>query len=120
MAIKLVLSSEEIGNKVFKGVPRGYDPYEVDKYLDQVIMDYEKVEANYLLSKTEIDNLKTKIDNLEKSKKELELQIGKLKAKYSNIKPTDNVTDDNIHLIRRINSLEKFLWQNGFNPNSIK
>ena len=50
MAIKLVLSSEEIGNKVFKGVPRGYDPYEVDKFLDSIIADYEKVETNYLAS----------------------------------------------------------------------
>ncbi len=54
MAIKLVLSSEQIGNKIFKGVPRGYDPYEVDKFLDQVIMDYERVEGNYLMGKAEV------------------------------------------------------------------
>ena len=120
MAIKLVLTAEQIGDKVFKGVPRGYDPYEVDKYLDQIIMDYEKIESNYLLSKTEVENMKKKIETLEKNKKELELEVGRYKAKYSNIKPTDNVTDDNINLIKRINTLEKFLWQNGFNPNTIK
>ena len=65
MAIKLVLSAEEIGNKVFKGVPRGYDPYDVDKYLDQIISDYEKVENNYLASKTEMDELNNKIKLLE-------------------------------------------------------
>ena len=40
MAIKLVLTAEEIGNKIFKGVARGYDHYEVDKYLDEIISDY--------------------------------------------------------------------------------
>ena len=64
MAIKLVLSADEIGNKVFKGVPRGYDPYEVDKYLDLIIMDYEKVENNQLMSNAEIEALKKKISSL--------------------------------------------------------
>ena len=57
MAIKLVLTAEQIGNKIFKGVPRGYDPYEVDKFLDQIILDYERVEDNYLATTTEIEGL---------------------------------------------------------------
>ena len=67
MAIKLVLSSEEIGNKVFKGVPRGYDPYEVDKFLDSIISDYEKVETNYLASQEEMDTLNKRIKKLTKT-----------------------------------------------------
>ena len=120
MAIKLILTAEQIGNKVFKGAPRGYDAYEVDKFLDQVILDYEKVENNYLVSKSEIEKLEQKIKDLETDKHNLEIELGKLKAKYSKIKPTDVVTDDNINLIKRINTLETFLWQNGFNPNNIK
>ena len=120
MAIKLVLTAEEIGNKVFKGVPRGYDPYEVDKYLDMVISDYEKVENNYLMTKDEIDKLETKIKKLEEERHYLEIELSKMKAKYSNVKPTDVVTDDNINLIKRINTLERFLWRNGFNPENIK
>ncbi|MBO4855967.1 MAG: DivIVA domain-containing protein [Bacilli bacterium] len=120
MAIKLVLSAEQIGNKVFKGVPRGYDPYEVDKFLDQIILDYERVENNYLGTQTEIDAMKRRIAELEKEKANLEIEVGKYKTKYSKIKPTDNVTDDNINLIKRINTLETFLWQNGFNPHNIK
>ena len=120
MAIKLVLSAEEIGEKVFKGVPRGYDPYEVDKYLDQIIADYEKIEANCLTSKSEMDELNRKIKRLEEERHYLEIELSKLKAKYSNVKPTDVVTDDNIKLIKRINTLETFLWRNGFNPSNIK
>ncbi len=120
MAIKLVLSSEEIGNKVFKGVPRGYDPYEVDKFLDSIISDYEKVEENYLASQEEMRGLNEKIRKLEEERHYLEIELSKIKAKYTNVKPTDAVNDDNINLIKRINVLEKFLWRNGFNPDNIK
>ena len=120
MAIKLVLSSEEIGNKVFKGVPRGYDPYEVDKFLDSIISDYEKVEENYLASQEEMRGLNERIRKLEEERHYLEIELSKIKAKYTNVKPTDAVNDDNINLIKRINVLEKFLWRNGFNPDNIK
>ena len=120
MAIKLVLTSDQISEKIFKGVPRGYDPYEVDKYLDQIIADYEKVEANFLYSKAEVDALNKKIETLEKEKRDLEMEVGRFKTKYSNVKNTDVVTDENLNYIKRINVLERFLWQNGFNPNNIK
>ncbi len=120
MAIKLVLSAKTIGDRIFKGVPRGYDPYEVDKFLDQIIADYERVEANHLLTKAELENLERRISELEKRNSELELEVGRYKTKYSNVKPTDTVTDENLNYIKRINTLERFLWQNGFNPNTIK
>ena len=120
MAIKLVLSSEQISDKVFKGVPRGYDPYDVDKFLDQVMADYERVESNYLMSKSEIDQLNKQIETLKKEKEEVEIAFNKFKLKYDKVKPTDNVTEENIDLIKKINKLETLLWQNGINPNSIK
>ena len=120
MAIKLILSAEQIGEKVFHGVPRGYDPYEVDKFLDQIIMDYEKIENNYLMEKKDVEELEKKIKSLEEEKHYFEIELSRLKTKYSNVKPGDQVNDDNINLIKRINKLETFLWQNGFNPNNIK
>ena len=120
MAIKLVLSAKTIGDRIFKGVPRGYDPYEVDKFLDQIIADYERVEANHLLTKAELENLERRISELEKRNSELELEVGRYKTKYAKVKPTDNVNEDNIDLVKRINTLETFLWRNGFNPNTIK
>ena len=78
MAIKLVLTAEQIGNKIFKGVPRGYDPYEVDKFLDQIITDYERVESNYLVTQGELEGLKKRINQLEKEKADMEIELGKL------------------------------------------
>ena len=120
MAIKLVLSSEQISEKIFKGVPRGYDPYEVDKFLDRVMKDYEKIEANYLLAKDEVDMMKARIKELEEEKTKIEIELNRIKAKYKGVKPTDNVTEENIELLQKINKYERFLWQNGFNPYNIK
>ncbi len=120
MAIKLVLNSEQISDKVFKGVPRGYDPYEVDKFLDTIMLDYEKVETNHLLSKNELEYFERTIANLKKENESLKLEFEKFKTKYEGVKPTDNVTEENIDLIKKINKLETLLWQNGINPNSIK
>ena len=120
MAIKLVLSAEEIANKVFPGVPRGYDPLEVDKVLDKVIVDFEKVENNALITKAELKKMQEKIDALEKDNQQLRIDISKLKNQLGDIKGSKKVTVENIDLIRRINKLEKFLWANGFNPDTIK
>ena len=39
MDIKLSLNSKEILEKEFRGVPRGYDPLEVDEFLDKILSD---------------------------------------------------------------------------------
>ena len=67
-----------------------------------------------------MDDLNKKIKKLEEERHYLEIELSRLKNKYTNVKPTDDVNDDNINLIKRINVLEKFLWRNGFNPNNIK
>ena len=49
MGIKLFLSSEQILNHCFAAVPKGYDPLDVDEYLDRIIADYRTVESNLLI-----------------------------------------------------------------------
>ncbi len=120
MAIKLVLSSDEILNKVFPTAPRGYNAFEVDEFLDRIIKDYETLEANCLMSSQEIGMLNERIANLEKEKHNLEIELGKYKNRFNNVKPDDNVTEENIHLIKKINAYEKFLWNHGYNPSTIK
>lgn len=120
MAIKLVLSSKEILDKVFTISPRGYDAFEVDQFLDRVLKDYATIETNYLLSKREIEDNNKRLKQLEKEKHDLEIELSKYRNRFSNVKDTDNVTADNIQLIKKINAYEKFLWNNGFNPTTIK
>ena len=121
MAVKLFLNSQTIINHVFTVVGRNaYDATEVDKFLDEVIQDYKQVEANSLIIKKDYEDLVSKNRRLEQEKRRLEVELEKYKARFANIKSSDNVTNDNIDLVRRINVLEKFLWAHGFNPDTIK
>ena len=121
MAVKLFLNSQTIINHVFPVITRNaYDATEVDRFLDEIIQDYKQVEANSLVVKKEYEELVNKSRKLEQEKRNLEVELEKYKAKFANIKSSDNVTNDNIELVRRINALEKFLWTHGYNPDTIK
>ena len=121
MAIKLFLNSQTIINHVFPVTSKNsYDATEVDKFLDAIIQDYRLVEANTLVQTKEYETLKNKYKALEKDKRSLEVELEKYKARFANIKSDDNVTTDNIEYISRINTLERFLWAHGFNPDTIK
>jgi len=120
MAVKLTLSSKEILEKVFPGAPRGYDPYQVDEFLDLILRDYTEIESNFLMKKEEIDALNAKVESLKKENQKLEIELGKYKERFSNIKASDEVTSDNINLIKQINKYETFLFKMGYDPKSIK
>ena len=120
MAVKLTLSSKEILEKVFPGAPRGYDPLKVDEYLDAIIKDYIEIESNYLVTKEEYDALNAKVEALNKEKQKLEIELGKYKERFSNIKASDTVTSDNMDLIKKINKYETFIYKLGYNPHTIK
>ena len=121
MAVKLFLNSQTIMNHVFPITSKNaYDATEVDKFLDAIIQDYKLLEGCSIIPKSEYEGLVRKNRNLEQEKRNLEVELEKYKAKFANIKSSDNVTNDNIDLVRRINVLEKFLWAHGFNPDTIK
>ena len=120
MAIKLILASEEILNKTFKIVPKGYDAFDVDEFLDRILRDYRTVESNYLMASREIDELNKRIAELEEINRNNEVVISKYRKRLENIKESDDVNEGNIDLIKKIRAYEKFLWNNGYNPNTIK
>ena len=120
MAIKLKLNSKEILETKFPNVPRGYDPLYVDEYLDKIIRDYKIVESNCLIGCKEIDLLNDRIAVLEKENEQLKITNSKYESRLKDIHENDNVTIDNINLVKRINQLEKFLYQHGYMPDQIK
>lgn len=120
MKVKLFLSSEEILNHCFAAVPKGYDPLDVDEYLDKILADYRTIEKNLLISFEEKELLDKKIEALSNEVKRLEIENARLSSRLSDIKPTDKVNADNINYIRRINQLEAFLYKEGFDPTTIK
>lgn len=120
MAIKLSVTSKEILENKFKVSPRGYDPFDVDQFLDKILKDYRVIESNYLVASKEIDALKNQIKQLEEEKKQLEIENAKYAKKFEGIIDNKNVTIDNIDLMKRISRLEKFIYNKGFDPKTIK
>ena len=120
MAIKLILNSEKVLEKIFPSARNGYDPFEVDSFLDNVLSDYKTIEKNVLMEQSKVDSLNSKIQDLEAKIKSLEIENQKYKARFANIKESDNVTLDNIDLVKKINKYESFLYKLGYNPHTIK
>ena len=57
------ITPNEISNKDFKKVFRGYDMDEVDEFLDQVVEDYEKLYKDNINTKDKISTLEGKIEH---------------------------------------------------------
>ena len=121
MAVKLFLNSQTILDKTFPlSHKNSYDAEEVDRFLDLVLQDYRLVESSVIVPAKEYEALQNKNKTLESEKRKIEVELEKYKARFTNIKSSDNVTTDNIELVRKINAYEKFLWAHGFNPDTIK
>ena len=60
------LTPIDITNKEFRRMLRGYDPEEVDEFLDQVVEDYEELFKENSLLKEKINAMNEKIDHYSK------------------------------------------------------
>ena len=60
------LTPVDITNKEFRKMLRGYDPEEVDEFLDQVVEDYEELFKENSLLKEKINTMNDKIDHYSK------------------------------------------------------
>lgn len=118
--IKLNLTSQDILNKQFKPSKSGYDSYEVDEFLDNIINDYRLVEKNMLIKKKQYDDLLKLYHETKEQKDKLEIKNRSYEDKLKDISDTSKVTIDNIDLIKKIDRYERFLWKQGINPNNIK
>ena len=101
---KIYLTPQEILYKDFKIDARGYRPQEVDKFLDDIMRDYEE--------------WRKIVSELEEEKKEQLEEIIKLKQEIRYLKTQLDVAKDgksevsmnNTDLLRRISNLEKVVY----------
>lgn len=102
---RIVLTSEEILNKVFKIDTRGYRPQEVDRFLDTIIKDYE--EMNAIIRELDQDKKDLLEDNIR-----LKQEIRNLKTKIDVIteESGSGASGANADLLRRISNLEKIIY----------
>lgn len=85
----------DIFNKEFKVKMRGFDPDEVDEFLDNIMKDYETFNKEILALQEENDRLNAKINQLNKSQ-----------AVMSKIQP-ESQTVTNFDILKRLSNLEK-------------
>ncbi|HCM90057.1 MULTISPECIES: cell division regulator GpsB [Vagococcus] len=98
---KLVYSARDILQKEFKTKVRGYDPIEVDEFLDNVIKDYEAYNQELLALKEENHRLVNKVDQLTQN----QATLSRMKQ---DAPKTTAVT--NFDILKRLSNLEKHVF----------
>jgi DivIVA domain-containing protein len=96
-------TTQEILQQQFKTKMRGYDPEEVDEYLDNVIRDYETMQKEILSLKEENEMLVAKIEKLQKN--------AQLLTRPSTVPASDGGTKGagvtNFDILKRLSNLER-------------
>ncbi|ANZ58188.1 cell division protein GpsB [Fructilactobacillus lindneri] len=127
---KINFTPKEILQKEFKQKMRGYDPNDVDSFLDEVIKDYESFQKN-------IQEQDQQIDQLDSENKQLKSRVAALTNELANKadyvkpeqsvettsapqpKPVENDTNNNVtnmDVLRRLSNLERKVF--GENTNN--
>lgn len=94
------LTPKDIVNKHFKPKMRGYDPADVDEFLDDVIQDYEMYAKENQRLQAENDRLVSKVDELTK-----QVAVGK---SGQTSRPDSNTT--NMDILKRLSNLERHVF----------
>ncbi len=120
MAHTLNYSSKSLLDVKFEPGHKGYDALEVDQVLDQLIEDLKFYEKYYNDSKNYIRKLESEVQKLKDKIHAQEMEVASVKNKYSGIKPGQNVSENNIELLKRISKLEEALYKKGVDPETIR
>ena len=94
----LIYSPKDILQQEFKTKMRGYDPVEVDEFLDNIIKDYESYNKEILALQEENDRLTAKIDQLSKNQA--------IASRVQQEAPKSQ-TVTNFDILKRLSNLEK-------------
>lgn len=96
--------ARDILQKEFKTKMRGYDPVEVDEFLDGIIKDYETFNRELLELREENHRLVAKVDQLTKSTESL--------TRMRQETPKTVNTATNFDILKRLSNLEKEVFGN--------
>ena len=94
----LLYSPKDILQQEFKNKMRGYDPVEVDEFLDGIIKDYEAYNKEILMLQEENDRLNAKIAQLSKSQA--------ISSRIQSEAPKSQAVT-NFDILKRLSNLEK-------------
>ncbi|MGX7013720.1 cell division regulator GpsB [Vagococcus silagei] len=107
---KLTYAAKDILQKEFKSKMRGYDPVEVDEFLDNVIKDYEQYNQEIISLKEENQRLVNKVDQLTQN----QATLSRMKQEA----PKSNAIT-NFDILKRLSNLEKHVFGNKLEEESV-
>ncbi|HAQ0075624.1 cell division regulator GpsB [Enterococcus lactis] len=96
----LVYSPKDILQQEFKTKMRGYDPVEVDEFLDNIIKDYETYSKELLALQEENDRLSAKVAQLSKTQ-------GAAQTRVQQTEVTKSAAVTNFDILKRLSNLER-------------
>jgi cell division initiation protein len=116
-----VLKETDIIEKKFSATKNGYNPFEVDKFLDAVTLSINEL-FNEIKNLNELNqNLSNKIDSLNAEKQNLEEEFIIFKNKFKNIKESDFIDNkSSVELLKKVNIYEKKLASLGVDITKLK
>ncbi|MGM0212738.1 cell division regulator GpsB [Enterococcus sp. AZ109] len=95
----VIYTPTDILEQEFKTKMRGYDPVEVDEFLDNIIKDYETFNKEALLLREENDRLKAKVEQLSKAQPSTTTRVKEAVPKSSAV--------TNFDILKRLSNLER-------------
>ena len=120
MPTKIHFTSETLLNLKFDKNVKGYDAYQVDVTLDRVLADYRFYESFYNEAKEYIARLEKDVKKLKDEGRNKDIELAKLKNRFTGISEDTKAGKDNLALLRRIDKLERELYARGVDPEKIK
>ncbi len=94
----VIYTPNDILEQEFKTKMRGYDPIEVDEFLDNVIKDYEAYNKELLTLREENDRLKAKVEQLSKAQP--------APSRVKEVAPKSSAVT-NFDILKRLSNLER-------------
>ena len=113
MAKKFNYDSEALLNIKFSPSNAGYDADEVDDVFDKMIKDYDSFNELCDNLAKQKDQEAEKFKSLKEDYDRLEFELASVKKQLALLKKTSGITDDNYHLVMKVNAYERALHRRG-------
>lgn len=120
MDLKLKHTADSVLEHEFQAVKPGYDPFDVDSFLDEIVTDYVAIQQFLQKNKKILEELKKENQVLKNKVEKLEIENAVLNEKFKSVSENDNASLSNIELLKRISALENALYKLGKDPSEIK
>ena len=85
------LTAKDILDKIFTPNVKGYDPDEVDDFLDQIVRDYQAYDKYIQDAQAYIQSLETQLRRAKEDNHEQSISLAKAENRVKGIKDTDQV-----------------------------